>query len=65
MKKALALTAPKYKKLSEMGLKHVEDNYNFENYEQTWVKLMDEIIETNGSWSERKNYKRWHLMEVA
>jgi len=27
--------------------------------------LMDKVIEESGSWETRKNYKRWHLMEVA
>ena len=65
MKKALSLSAPKYKKMSELGLKHIQNNYNFEDYEQNWINLMDQIIEEHGSWKDRKNYKRWHLLEVA
>jgi len=26
---------------------------------------MDEFIEKHGSYETRKNYKRWHLLEVA
>jgi glycosyltransferase involved in cell wall biosynthesis len=44
---------------------HVAKNYNFENYEKGWVKIMDDIIEKHGSWDTRVGYKRWHLMEVA
>ena len=65
MKSALKLTGPKYKKMSDAGLKHVKDNYSFDKYETSWVKLMDEIVEKNGSWDERKNHNRWYLMEVA
>lgn len=65
LKKALKLSAPKYKKMSELGMKHVEDNYNFEDYENNWVRIIDEVIEKNGSWDTRVGYKRWHLMEVA
>ncbi len=65
MKSALKLTAPKYKKMVEAGLKHVKDNYSFEKYETSWVNLMDEIIEKHGSWENRTNHKRWYLMEVA
>jgi glycosyltransferase involved in cell wall biosynthesis len=65
MKSALKLTGPKYKKMSEAGLKHVKDNYSFDKYETSWVKLMDEIVEKNGSWDERKNHNRWYVMEVA
>lgn len=65
LKKALALTGPKYKKMSEMGFEHVNTNYNFEDYENKWIDLIDKIIEKNGSWSTRKNYKLWHLMEIV
>ena len=64
MKKALALSGPKYKKMAEMGLQHVKDNYNFEDYEKNWTNLIDKVIEENGSWETRKNYERWNLMEV-
>ena len=64
MKKALALSGPKYKKMAEMGLQHVKSNYNFEDYEKNWTSLIDEVIEENGSWETRKNYERWNLMEV-
>jgi len=47
------------------GLKHVEDNYGFKTFEKKWINLMDEIVEKHGSWNNRKNYKRWHLLEVA
>jgi len=65
MKKALNLSPAKYKKLSAECLEHVKRNYNFENYENTWIEKMDRIIEEYGSWDTRKNYDRWHLMEVA
>ena len=64
MKKALALSGPKYKKMAEMGLQHVKDNYSFDDYEKNWTSLIDEVIEENGSWETRKNYERWNLMEV-
>lgn len=65
LKKAIKLPKTKYKKMCEAGLKHVEDNYSFENYEKGWIKIMDEIVEKHGSWETRKNHKRWHFMEVA
>tara|TARA_B100000212_G_scaffold258002_2_gene198075 strand:+ start:984 stop:2270 length:1287 start_codon:yes stop_codon:yes gene_type:complete len=65
MTKALKLPKTKYKKMSEAGLEHVRKNYSFENYEKQWVELMDKVVEESGSWETRKNYKRWHLMEVA
>ena len=64
MMKALKITPSKYKKMSQAGLDHVAKNYSFENYEKSWVSYMDRVVETHGSWETRKNYKRWHLMEV-
>ena len=65
MKKALRLSKPKYKKMSEAGLQHIKNNYSFENFQKQWVELMDDIVEKHGSWENRINHKRWHFMEVA
>jgi len=63
--KALKCSKKQYDKMSAAGINHVKENYNFEDYENSWVELIDTCIEENGSWETRKNYKRWHLVEVA
>jgi len=65
LKKALKASAKSYKKMSIQGMAHVRENYNFEVFEKNWVELMDRVVEEHGSWDTRKNYKRWHLLEVA
>lgn len=65
MNKALKLPKTRYKKMAEGGLNHVKENFSFEEYERKWVELMDRVVEESGSWETRRNYKRWHLMEVA
>jgi len=65
LKWALKVRPTVYKKMSQNGIKHVKENYNFENYEKRWVEVMDEVVENCGSWETRKNYDRWHLMEIA
>ena len=65
LNKALKLTKKKYEAMSKAGRQHVLDNYNFENYEKKWVKIMDDFIEKHGSWENRKNYNPWVLLEVA
>ena len=65
MTKALKLTKKKYEAMAALGRQHVKDNYGFEDYEKKWIETMDHIIEKHGSWETRKNYKRWHLKEVA
>ena len=65
LNKALKINSKTYEKMSTLGRKHVSTNYNFEDYEKNWIKIMDDIIEKYGSWDNRVGYQRWHLMEVA
>jgi len=65
LKSAMNLTEKAYKKMSIQGREHVKNNYNFEQYEKGWIKIMDEIVEKHGSWETRRAYERWHLLEVA
>ena len=63
--KALSMPAKKYRQMSSQGRRHVDRNYNFENFEKSWIDLFDKAIKEHGSWDTRVNYKRWYLMEVA
>jgi len=63
--KALNLPTKKYRLMVSQGRRHISKSYNFENFEKSWVELMDRVVEQYGSWDSRKNYQRWHLMEVA
>ena len=63
--KAINLPKSKYNKMANRGIAHVQKNYNFEKYENSWIETIDEIIEREGSWETRKNHKRWHVLEIA
>lgn len=65
MNKALKLPKTKYKKMSEAGIRHVKQNFSFQNFEKQWVEFIDKVIDESGSWETRKNHKRWNLLEVA
>ena len=52
------------RKLGAAGIKHIEKNYSFETFEKSWVEFIDEILEENGSWSSRKNYKSWEQVQI-
>ena len=65
LKKAIALTPAKYKKMADAGIAHINKNYRFEDYESRWVEIIDSAIERYGSWENRKGYSRWELKEVA
>ena len=54
-----------YFKKSFLSLEKFNKQINFEDYENNWIETIDTCIEENGSWETRKNYKRWHLVEVA
>jgi hypothetical protein len=36
-------------------------NYNFDDFNSTWVSTMDEIYNTMGSWDTRKGHQSWKL----
>ena len=52
------------KELGKKGREHVLKNYNFENFNKTWVELMTNIHEKCGSWETRKGYKPWEIVEL-
>ena len=51
-------------KMGKAGRQHVLDNYGFDQYSELWKKTLDEIIEKNGSWNQRRNYKNWSFEEI-
>jgi glycosyltransferase involved in cell wall biosynthesis len=65
MNKALTVRPKVYKKMCTLGKAHVRDNYGFTNFEESWVNLIDDVVERHGSWDTRKLYNRWSLKEVA
>ena len=54
-----------YKKMSEAGIKHVRENYNFDTFEKQWIDLIDKVVKEKGSWETRKEYSTWSIKEVA
>ena len=51
--------------LGRKGSEHVQNNYNFKDFQQKWVDLMDDIHKRYGSWDTRKGYKAWEIEEIA
>ena len=64
MLKMFNMASDDRQKLSELGQKHVEKNYNFEDFKTEWPKLLKNTYDKYGSWENRKEYKSWHLMEI-
>tara|TARA_Y100000592_G_scaffold47176_1_gene74941 strand:+ start:4512 stop:5840 length:1329 start_codon:yes stop_codon:yes gene_type:complete len=65
LNKALKNSKKSYQKMSDGGIRHVKESYNFENFEKQWVDFIDKTIEHHGSWETRRNYSRWTLKEIA
>ena len=62
---ALEMRPKTYKKMVTLGKAHIRNNYSFDNFEKSWVELMDRITKEHGSWETRKGYNRWHFKEIA
>ena len=47
------------------GRRHVENNYNFDDFIKQWDKIFTRIYNSNGSWNTRNRKQNWTLEEVA
>jgi len=65
LKKAIRISPNKYEAMSKGGIQHVKNNYSFTQFQQGWIKTMDEVVSKHGSWKTRTGYKRWHMKEIA
>ena len=63
--KMYALSAEDRHELGLKGAKHIDQNYNFDNFGDRWVKLMTKIHREHGSWDTRKGYTNIVFKEVA
>ena len=59
------MTAKERDELGAKGTAHVNENYNFEDFKNKWIELMDKVVEERGSWLTRKNYSPWGIKEIA
>ena len=62
--KMYEMKAEDREELGEKGRKYVEKKYNFNNFEKTWIDLMDSVHEKYGSWDNRKGYSAWKFKEI-
>ena len=58
------MTKEEREHLGKLGHQHVETNYNREKIRDLWVETVEGIIEENGAWANRKNYKSWEFEEI-
>lgn len=51
-------------KLGKDGREHLLKNYNPQTLMERWDEMFQEIVEKNGTYGKRKNYKSWELREL-
>ena len=57
------MTREQRKELGKKGFDYVQKNFNFNNFQETWVKIFTDFHEKNGSWETRKLYKSFEIKE--
>jgi len=58
--KMFEMSSRERREIGLLGQKHVQTNYNFNNFQQKWVELLEYIYDKYGSWP-KKNYKSFTL----
>ena len=59
------MTQEERERIGKLGKAHVEKNYNFTDFCDTWVKTIDDVVEKCGSWENRKNYVPYKFVEIC
>ena len=62
--KMFEMSAEERQELGQQGIEHVKKNYSFEVFNSAWVEFVDEVLEENGAWGTRKDYKSWEMFEL-
>ena len=52
------------KKMGLKGRKHVEKNYNFDNFIKSWDEIFTNVHKKYGSWETRNKKQNWTLEEI-
>lgn len=65
MNKMYKMSRSQRRQLGAKGRGHVMKNYNFENFQKSWVEYMLRIHEEEGSWETRKTSSTVTFKEVA
>ena len=44
--------------------RHIVKNFNFKTHKSSWVSIVKEVCEDNGSWESRRGYKSWSTVSL-
>ena len=62
--KMYEMTDKERREMGKKGRDYVMKNYSFEQFNESWVDFMDQILKENGSWDARQNYKAWEQIQI-
>jgi len=65
MEKMVLMSKKERDKLGKAGREHVLKNYNFANFNKTWVDTLVNLHEEEGSWETRNYNNSWNLEEIT
>ena len=65
LKEMYNMPRDKRQELGKKGRAHIENNYNFDTFNERWIEIIDQTIEKHRSWGERRGYQSWQLKEIA
>ena len=64
LKELYEMPKEKRRELGKAGREHVLKNYNFEDFNKSWVDLMTKVYEERGSYENRKQYDSWEFFKL-
>tara|TARA_R110000824_G_scaffold185889_1_gene366961 strand:+ start:1559 stop:2830 length:1272 start_codon:yes stop_codon:yes gene_type:complete len=64
LEKLYNMTLEERQLLGLQGRAHVIKNYSFEDFNERWPSLIEDIHKRHGSWNNRKKYKTWKMEEL-
>ena len=64
MEKIYNMSKDEREELGKLGREHVMKNYSYDQFSEKWDKVLSDVVNKKGSWSNRKGYKSWELIEV-
>ena len=65
LRKIYSMPEEERDELGRKGAEYVHKNYNFKDFNQKWIDIMDSVVSKHGSWDTRKGYKSWEMKEIA
>lgn len=64
MKKMFEMSKEERENIGARAIEHVQTNFNFKKYQESWIHILKEFHEKNGSWSGRKGYSNYRMVTL-